>query len=183
MFIHKLLINKIGLMPNFLGLILLLCPFALAQESPGLGVPASPEEVAGWDISIGPEGENLPAGSGTVAQGASIYAAKCFACHGPDGEGATNDRLAGGHGSLGTDSAIKTVGSYWPYATTVFDYVRRAMPFQQPGTLSDDEVYALTAYLLNINGIIDESEILNAETLPAIEMPNRDGFEWSSEVR
>ncbi len=84
---------------------------------------------------------------------------------------------------MGTDRAFKTVGSYWPYATTVFDYVRRAMPFQQPGTLSDDEVYALTAYLLNINGIIDEGEILNAETLLAIEMPNRDGFEWSSEVR
>ena len=177
MLIHK------GTRPNFLVLILLLCPFALAQESPGLGVPASPEEVAGWDISIGPEGENLPAGSGTVAQGASIYAVQCFACHGPDGEGATNDRLAGGHGSLATDSASKTVGSYWPYATTVFDYVRRAMPFQQPGTLSDDEVYALTAYLLNINGIIDEGEILNAETLPTIVMPNRDGFEWSSEVR
>jgi mono/diheme cytochrome c family protein len=177
MFIHKVLMRK------FLVLILLLCPFALAQESPGLGVPASPEEVAGWDISIGPEGENLPAGSGTVAQGASIYAVQCFACHGPNGEGATNDRLAGGHGSLGTANARKTVGSYWPYATTVFDYVRRAMPFQQPGSLNDGEVYALTAYLLNLNGIVDEATVLNAETLPTIEMPNRDGFIWSSEVR
>jgi len=168
---------------NFIVLNLLLCSFALPQEGPGLGVPATPEQVAGWDISIDPEGENLPAGSGTVAQGEAIYDAQCFACHGQNGEGATNDRLAGGHGSLATANATKTVGSYWPYATTVFDYVRRAMPFSQPGTLSNDEVYALTAYLLNINGIVDETTVLNAETLPLIEMPNRDGFFWSAEVR
>jgi cytochrome c len=168
-------------MRNFSVLILLLCPLALAQESPELGVPASPEEVAGWDISIDPEGEGLPAGSGTVAQGAEIYAIQCFACHGANGEGATNDRLSGGHGSINTSSAVKTVGSYWPYATTVFDYVRRAMPFQQPGSLSNNEVYALTAYLLNINGILDEGTALNAETLPGIEMPNRDGFVWAWE--
>jgi len=155
-----------------------LCPLVLAQEGPGLGVVASPEEVAGWDVSIGPDGANLPPGSGTVAQGAEIFAAQCAVCHGANGEGATNDRLVGGHDSLTSDNIVKTVGSYWPYATTVFDYVRRAMPFTQPGSLSDDEVYALTAYLLEMNGVIDEDTVLNAQTLPAVEMPNKDGFVW-----
>lgn len=172
-----MLIHKV-LMRNFLVLNVLLASFALAQESPRLGVPASPEEVAGWDISIGPEGDNLPPGTGSVTQGAALYAVQCFACHGPNGEGAIEPRLAGGHGTLATANAVKTVGSYWPYGTTVFDYIRRSMPFQQPGSLSNDEVYALTAYLLNLNGIVDEQAELNAETLPAIEMPNRDGFEW-----
>jgi len=168
-------------MRNFPVLILLLCPLTFAQEGPGLGVPASPEEIAGWDISINPEGENLPAGSGTVAQGAEIYAVQCLACHGANGEGTTNDRLVGGHGTIDTASAVKTVGSYWPYATTVFDYVRRAMPFQQPGSLSNNEAYALTAYLLEMNDIIDVGAVLNAETLSEIEMPNRDGFVWAWE--
>lgn len=163
---------------SVLSVILFLSPFTLAQEGPGLGVVASPEEVAGWDVSIGPDGENLPPGSGTVAQGAEIFAAQCAVCHGANGEGATNDRLVGGHDSLTSDNIVKTVGSYWPYATTVFDYVRRAMPFTQPGSLSDDEVYALTAYLLEMNNVIDEDAVLNAETLPAIEMPNKDGFVW-----
>ncbi|PCJ40804.1 MAG: hypothetical protein COA71_09370 [SAR86 cluster bacterium] len=166
-------------------LILFLCSFFsssnFAQEGPGLGVPASAEEVAGWDISIGPEGENLPQGSGTVAQGAAIFATRCAVCHGPNAEGATNDRLVGGHDTLNTASAIKTVGSYWPYATTVFDYIRRAMPFQQPGSLSNDEVYALTAYLLEMNDVIDEDAVLNARTLPEINMPNKDGFVWAWE--
>lgn len=182
MLIHKIC-SRTFLVLNALVLNLWLCSLALAQEGPGLGVSATDEQVAGWDISINPKGENLPAGSGSVTQGAAIYAVQCIACHGPNGEGATNDRLAGGHGSLDTENAVKTVGSYWPYATTVFDYIRRAMPFQQPGTLSNDEVYALTAYLLNINGIVDENTVLDADTLPSIEMPNRDGFVWSSEVQ
>jgi cytochrome c len=160
-------------------ILFILSPFTFAQEGPGLGVPASPEEVAGWDISISPDGANLPSGSGSVAQGAEIFAAQCAVCHGANGEGATNDRLVGGHGTLDTTSAVKTVGSYWPYATTVFDYIRRAMPFQQPGTLSNDQVYALTAFLLEMNDIIDEDVVLNAETLPAVEMPNKDGFIWA----
>ncbi len=153
--------------------------FSLAQEGPGLGVPATPEQIAGWDISIDPSGANLPAGSGSVAQGAAVYMTYCLACHGEGGQGATNDRLVGGHGSLASDSPIKTVGSYWPYATTLFDYIRRAMPFTLPGSLTDEQAYALTAYLLELNGIIDEDTVINAQTLPAVEMPNRDGFVWA----
>ena len=153
--------------------------FSLAQEGPDLGVPATPEQIAGWDISIDPSGANLPAGSGSVAQGAAVYMTYCLACHGEGGQGATNDRLVGGHGSLASDSPIKTVGSYWPYATTLFDYIRRAMPFTLPGSLTDEQAYALTAYLLELNGIIDEDTVINAQTLPAVEMPNRDGFVWA----
>ncbi|MGY8817590.1 MAG: c-type cytochrome [Pseudomonadales bacterium] len=168
-------------MPRLSALLLLLCSFTFAQEGPRLGIPASSKEVAGWDISIGPEGDNLPFGSGTSAQGASIYVTQCFACHGPNGEGGLEPKLVGGHGTIDTANAVKTVGSYWPYATTVFDYIRRSMPFQLPGSLTDNEVYALTAYLLEMNGIIDEDTVLNADTLPTVEMPNRDGFFWAWE--
>jgi mono/diheme cytochrome c family protein len=154
---------------------------ALAQQdatsaSPNLGIAATPEQIAGWDISIPPSGAGLPPGSGTAAQGAPIYAAKCIACHGEGGQGGLNDRLVGGQGSLDTAAAIKTVGSFWPYATTVFDFIRRAMPYQQPHSLTDDEAYALTAYILHLNEIIAEDEVMDAETLPRVRMPNRDGF-------
>lgn len=154
---------------------------AAAQDSPGLGVPVSQEQVAGWDLSIGPDGAGLPAGAGTARAGAAVYAAKCVACHGVDGAGQPNDALAGGHGTLSAAAPVKTIGSYWPYATTIFDYVRRAMPITQPLSLSDDEVYAVTAYLLAINGIIDEDAVMNAQTLPRVEMPNRDNFVWAYE--
>lgn len=147
-----------------------------AQEGPNLGVTATPAQIAGWDVSIPPSGEGLPAGSGTPAQGAAVFAVKCAACHGPQGEGLLNDRLVGGQGSLTTDAAVKTVGSYWPYATTIFDYIRRAMPYLQPHSLTDDETYALTAYLLQMNGIIDADDVIDARTLPAVEMPNHDNF-------
>jgi cytochrome c len=147
-----------------------------AQQGPGLGIVATPEQVAGWDISIGPDGNGLPAGSGTARQGAEIYARKCLACHGAEGAGQPNDALAGGQGTIGGQMPIKTVGSYWPYATTVFDYVRRAMPYTEPMTLSNDEVYALTAYLLRINGIVSDTDVMDADTLPRVEMPNRDNF-------
>ena len=147
------------------------------QEGPNLGVEATAEEIAGWDISIGPDGAGLPPGSGTPAAGAEVYAAKCAACHGPRGEGLLNDRLVGGRGSLATDNPVRTIGSYWPYATTIYDYVRRAMPYQTPHTLTDDEAYALTAHLLHLNGIIGASDVIDAQTLPEVEMPNRDGFD------
>ena len=150
-----------------------------AQESPGLGVPATAEQVAGWALTVLPDGTGLPAGSGTAAEGADIYAAKCLACHGEEGEGGPNDRLVGGHGSIGQDQPVKTVGSYWPYATTVFDYLRRAMPFTAPQSLTNDETYALTAYLLALNGIIEADDVMNAETLPAVEMPNAGNFFWA----
>ena len=149
---------------------------AFAQEGPDLGVEATPEEVAEWDISIQPDGEGLPPGSGTASDGAPVYTLHCFSCHGAEGSGQFNDVLVGGHGTLKGPAPRKTVGSFWPYATTVFDYIRRAMPYQQPQSLSDDEVYALTAYLLFLNGIIEEDELMNAQTLAKVHMPNRDNF-------
>ena len=149
---------------------------AVAQEGPGLGEPISADDLGPWDLSIQPDGTGLPAGSGTPAAGAEVYAAKCIACHGEKGAGQPNDQLVGGHGTLTELAQVRTIGSFWPYASTVFDYIRRAMPFQAPQSLTNDEVYALTAYLLALNGIIDEDEEMNARTLARVRMPNRDGF-------
>src|SRR5258706_5443283 len=127
---------------------------AAAADMPKFGKPISEGEAAAWDISIGPDGVGLPAGSGTPAQGAMVFAAKCAACHGAKGEGGAGPRLVGGQGTLAAPALpVQTVGSYWPYATTVFDYVRRTMPWDRPKTLTNDEVYAVTAYILNINGM------------------------------
>jgi len=157
----------------------LLVSGAFAQESPNLGIEATPEQIAGWDIDIAPDGAGLPPGSGTASAGGQVFNMKCQACHGPRGEGLLNDRLVGGQGTLTSDAAVKTVGSYWPYATTIFDYIRRAMPYQMPHSLTDDEAYALTAYLLFLNGIIEEDEVMDARTLPQVRMPNRDNFVWA----
>jgi S-disulfanyl-L-cysteine oxidoreductase SoxD len=149
----------------------------LAADEPHFGKPISPQDLAAWDISIGPDGVGLPPGKGTVAQGEAVYAAKCQACHGEKGEGRPNDRLVGGAGTIAPDKApVKTVGSYWPYPTTLFDYVRRAMPWDRPKSLTDDEVYAVAAYILNLNGIIGADEVLDAQSLPKVKMPNREGF-------
>jgi len=149
---------------------------ALAQPGPNLGVAVSAADAAAWDISIQPDGTGLPPGAGKAADGAKTYAAKCVACHGVDGAGQPNDRLVGGQGTLTQLAQVRTLGSYWPYATTVFDYIRRAMPFQAPESLTNDEVYGLTAFLLAKNGIIRERDEMNARTLPKVRMPNRDGF-------
>jgi S-disulfanyl-L-cysteine oxidoreductase SoxD len=148
---------------------------AAAADTPRLGQPISPADAAQWDISIGPDGVGLPAGSGTPAQGAIVYAQKCAACHGDKGEGGTNNRLVGGQ-ITGGGPVVKTVGSYWPYATTLFDFTRRAMPWTAPKSLSDNEVYAVTAYILRLNGIIGDNDVIDAKTLPQVKMPNRDGF-------
>src|SRR5262244_1328227 len=151
-----------------------------AGKPPALGTAVSAEEVARWDISIPPSGAGLPKGSGTARQGLKVYEEKCQYCHGVKGAGKPADALAGGIGSLGTAKPVRTVGSYWPYATTLFDYTRRAMPTTNPLSLSSDEVYAVTAYLLYLNGIIGENEVMDARTLPQVKMPNRDGFvDWS----
>ena len=151
---------------------------ASAAEIPKLGKPISESDLKAWDISIAPDGVGLPAGSGTPAQGATVFAAKCAVCHGAKGEGAQGPQLVGGIGSLPAPNPnpIRTVGSYWPYATTVFDYVRRTMPWNQPKTLTSDETYAVVAYVLNLNGIVKDGEVLNKDTLPKVRMPNRDGF-------
>lgn len=141
-----------------------------------LGMKISERDLAAWNIDVRPDGAGLPPGRGSVTEGKEIYLAKCSACHGESGEGSPMDRLAGGQGTLATSKPVKTVGSYWPYATTLFDYVRRTMPFTAPQSLANDEVYALTAYLLSLNGIIANDAVLDAKTLPKVEMPNRKRF-------
>jgi mono/diheme cytochrome c family protein len=148
---------------------------AIAAQGQSFGQPIAPGDAAAWDISIAPDGVGLPPGNGTPAQGAVVYAEKCAACHGQNGEGQPNDRLVGGQ-LRGDQPAVKTVGSYWPYATTLFDYTRRAMPWQQPKSLTNDEVYAVSAYILRLNGVIGDNDVMNATTLPKVAMPNRDGF-------
>lgn len=156
--------------------VLFSCTAARDVEGPGLGSPISQADLASWDISIEADGSGLPAGSGTVQQGESLYITHCMACHGEEGAGQPHDRLAGGMGTLDQLQQVRTVGSFWPYASTVYDYIRRAMPFNTPQTLSDDDTYALTAYLLYLNGIINEDATLDAASLSGIHMPNEDGF-------
>jgi S-disulfanyl-L-cysteine oxidoreductase SoxD len=153
---------------------------AASAEGLNLGKPVDAAAIAAWDISIEPDGTGLPAGAGTPAQGARIYAEKCGQCHGPDGKGGvagvTAAPLVGGEPITDISAAMKRIANFWPYATTLFDYTRRSMPWQQPMTLANDEVYALTAYILAQNKLIGENDTMNAETLPKVKMPNRDGF-------
>ena len=142
----------------------------------GFGRAALDKEVQNWNIDVSPSGEGLPSGRGTVQQGAAIFAAKCAMCHGATGTEGPKDRLVGGRNTLATEKPVKTVGSYWPYATTLYDYIHRAMPFNAPQSLSPDETYSVIAWLLYQNGIIEEGTIIDARSLPAITMPNRDGF-------
>ena len=140
------------------------------------GRPATADDIKAWDIDVRPDGRGLPEGSGTVAHGKQVFADNCAACHGDNGQGGIKDRLVGGQGSLASDMPIKTVGSFWPYATTLFDYVRRAMPYPAPGSLSTDDTYAVAAYILSLNGILPADGKLDRQSVPKIEMPNRDGF-------
>lgn len=162
-----------------LAAIVAIAPPALAQSKKlGLGTEATPAQIKGWDIDVRPDGHGFPAGSGTAAKGEEIFQAQCATCHGEFGEG--KDRwptLAGGHGSLTHDRPEKTIGSFWPYASTVFDYVKRAMPFGNAQSLTDDEIYAVTAYLLQMNDVIkDPNFVLDAKSIVAIKMPNANGF-------
>ena len=150
---------------------------AATPPPPKLGRPATADDIAKIDISIPPDGKGLPAGSGSVAQGAMIFQQKCAVCHGGNGEGTpSGDRLVCGIGSLNTPNPVKTVNSYWPYATTVFDYVRRAMPITNPQSLQNEEVYALTAYILSFDNVVPKDAVLDAASLPKVQMPNRGGF-------
>ena len=159
-------------------ILLVMTVATLAAQSPryGAGRPPTPEEMRELGSAIAPDGTGLPQGSGTVAAGRALFAAQCARCHGPDGEGDVGARLVGGQGTLATPRPLKTVGSFWPYATTLWDYVNRAMPFDRPGLLEPPEVYAAVAYVLNLNGIIAENQVMNAASLPKVKMPNRDGF-------
>jgi len=151
---------------------------ALFAQSPRYGVGRTPsaDEIKQWDITVMPDGTGLPEGSGAAASAKELYSARCAKCHGADLQGRDAQPLAGGQGTLTSAKPLKTIGSYWPYATTVFDYVNRAMPFDRPGTLTHDQVYSLTAYLLYRNGIISETTVLDRNSLPKIKMPNHDHF-------
>lgn len=150
---------------------------AHSQKRYGIGRVATPAEIAGWNIDVdGRTGKNLPSGSGSVQQGQAIFEQSCAACHGTKGEGGLGDKLVGGQGTLANPSPIKTVGSYWPYAPTLFDYIRRAMPMNAPESLTSDEVYAVSAYVLYLNGLLPEDTTLDAKSMAEIKMPNRNGF-------
>jgi mono/diheme cytochrome c family protein len=160
-----------------LAAVALACATAAQAQSPyGIGGAATPAEIAGWNIDIDREGHNLPPGSGTVGHGHEVFDQQCAACHGAKGEGGVGDQLVGGQGTLATPKPVRTVGSYWPYAPTLFDYVRRAMPQNAPQSLSDEDVYAVSAYILNLNGLLPADATLDAGTLSAIKMPNRNMF-------
>ena len=155
---------------------LLLAASAANADGPNLGKRLNAAEIAAWDLSVLPDGGNLPPGSGTPAQGARIFAQKCVACHGEMGKGGISAALVGGGPLTTISGGQKTIANFWPYPTTVFDIIRRAMPWQQPKSLTNDEVYALTAYIFALNKLIGEDATMNAETLPVVRMPNRDGF-------
>ena len=151
---------------------------ALAQNA-GLGTPLSESDLKQWDIAVLPDGTNLPPGNGTPAQGAKIFAEKCSGCHGEAAKGGVTPywpALIGGQLLTNGIDTVKTIANYYAYATTIFDYVRRAMPYNAPRSLRDDEVYALTAYLLALNKLIGEGDVMDAKSLPQVKMPNRDNF-------
>jgi S-disulfanyl-L-cysteine oxidoreductase SoxD len=164
------------------GIVLLTANAALAQTPSYTNVGRTPtkEEIQAWDIAAGPDGKGLPPGQGTAKDGAPIFVAKCAVCHGPAAEGGKiGPRLVGGKADLETLTTlrpVRSVGGYWPYATTVWDYINRAMPRNQAGTLSANETYALTAFILAKSGIIQEDDVMDAKTLPKVQMPNRNGF-------
>ena len=162
-------------------LVIVLSGSLAAQSQPtsqlfNIGRTPTPEEIAAWDISVTPDGEGLPPGSGTAAEGRNIYSVRCTECHGASGREGPHDILVGGQGTLASDTPLKTVGSFWPYAPTLWDYINRAMPFETPGTMSPDAVYSTVAYVLFLNELVAEDQLLDATTLPLIKMPNRDGF-------
>ena len=157
-------------------LLLAMMTGASLAETPNLGKPIDEAAIAAWDISILPDGTGLPKGSGMPAQGAVIYAEKCATCHGDNGKGGTAAALVSDNVIAGISASQKTIKNFWPYSTTIFDFIRRAMPFQMPRSLTDDEVYALTAYILAENKLIGASDVMDAQTLPKVKMPNRDNF-------
>ena len=148
---------------------------AVAADLPNLGKLIDPKDIAPWDISIMPDGTGLPPGSGTPAQGAPIFAQKCAMCHGEQGKGGIAAPVTNFAPKASLDGG-KSIANFWPYATTVFDFIRRAMPYNKPHSLTDQEVYALTAYVLRLNDLIGENDVIDAKTLPQVKMPNRDNF-------
>ena len=163
---------------NAIVFLVLAASVPLAAQSPtfGVGRPATPQEIRELGAAIAPDGGGLPEGSGSVAAGRDVFAAQCARCHGPKAQGDIGPALVGGQGTLASARPLKTVGSFWPYATTLWDYINRAMPFDKPSLLKPSDVYAVAAYILNLNGIIGDTDVMDAKTLPKVKMPNRDGF-------
>ena len=157
---------------------LILCAIALLAQGPKykLGHAPSDADIATTDIFIAPDGKGLPPGKGTAFDAKETYSRRCARCHGTQGQGDQEGPLVGGKDSLKTAKPLKTVGSFWPYSTTLYDYIRRAMPFDNPGLLDANQTYAVTALILHWNGIIGEKDVIDATTLPKVKMPNRDGF-------
>jgi cytochrome c len=155
---------------------LLVCGPASAGGDYGIGNAATPAEISQWNIDVAPDGTGLPPGEGSVKAGEIVFANQCAACHGDHGQGKPMVRLVGGAGTIGTNKPVKTVGSFWPYPTTLFDFVRRAMPFNAPQSLSPSEVYAVCAYVLYLNGLVAADAVLDAKSLPQVKMPNRSAF-------
>ncbi|MEZ5366887.1 MAG: cytochrome c [Bryobacterales bacterium] len=147
-----------------------------AAQNYGVGRTPSPDEIASLGATTNPSGKGLPAGQGTAKEGREVYELRCKECHGPEGKGADQTSFLGKPEQLQQNPPVRTVGSYWPYATTLWDYTNRAMPFDRPGTLTADQVYAVTAYILFLNGIVEEGQVLDASSLPQVQMPNREGF-------
>ena len=158
------------------GILLVTVASAEAQGLYGIGRTATATEIAGWNTDIARDGRGLPPVSGSVTRGRDVFAQQCAACHGDKGEGGVGDRLVGGQGTLASSNPVRTVGSYWPYAPTLFDYIRRAMPQNAPESLSNEEVYAVSAYILHLNGLLPKDAVLDATTMSAIKMPNRSRF-------
>ncbi|MDR3534570.1 MAG: cytochrome c [Rhodopila sp.] len=156
--------------------VLLMVPAYADPPRYNLGRTPASADINAWNIDVRADGQGLPPGRGSVAQGRAIFAETCAACHGDKGQGGRADPLAGGFGTLTKPNPLRTVGSYWPYATILFDFVRRAMPFNAPGSLSADQIYAVSAYVLSLNGIVPDDTVLDASNLPKITMPNRNGF-------
>ena len=160
----------------FLFMAFCLPPSVRGAQGPNRGRPLTPEEIRKIDITVLPDGRGLPSGGGSVSAGAAVYAKSCQSCHGTQGAGKPQDQLTGGVGSLASGKPVKTPASYWPAATTLFDYIRRAMPIASPQSLTNDEVYAVTAYILSIDGIVPSDAVVDAKSLPRVKMPNKDGF-------
>ena len=156
--------------------LLMAAPAYAEQPQYHLGRTPTAAEINAWNIDVRPDGQGLPPGHGSVTEGRAVFADQCAACHGEKGQGGPADRLVGGLGTLTQPHPVRTVGSYWPYATTLFDFIRRAMPFNAPESLSADQVYAVSAYVLSLNGIVPDDTVLDAKSLPKVVMPNRNGF-------
>ena len=181
---HRRLSRKLPLSPGFLvGLALLASWSGIEAQAPALGTPVDSTQLSEFDLIIEPDGTGLPTGSGTAEQGEAVFRTRCRACHGETGEGNSSATVLVGGSMQSEGPPLRTVGSYWPYATTVFDFIRRAMPADAPKSLSNDEVYQVSAYVLFLNGIVDRDEVLDARSLPLIKMPNGDGFVDQSHIQ